>query len=400
MSGTMQPPMAPPMGGQSLMPPQGGGTPQLPPQVLQMLMQRMQGGQGAPPMPPPGGPQAMPPPGQNAPPQPGDVPPRMMPPGAAPQEAQQLAQQGRFGDSLIAHVTPGEVSIPPQVQTPQLMQAIREAFAKFGINPAQFTAGSPATSHNPSTGAPELSFWSAILPVLGAGAGSLIPGVGTAVGAGVGGALGGAAGGVVDHANSQTMLLQALGGGAGGYLGGSAAGASGGGAGTSAAAGGAAPATAAGSVLPGASTVAPAAASTTENAGANALLAAPGNGGGGMISGGSNPFASAPLAGSGALPAAGSGGMNIAQGGLMGQLSQAAKPGLYAGLGAAGAGMLAPPSNASILPAGFNKPLPPLNPNFGQLNGSGQANRPTFQGYNPYQSVSGPNAGYNFFPQS
>ena len=63
MSGSQQPPpmqQPPQMGGQ--MPPQmqggpsPGGAPQIPPQVLQMLMQRMQQGGGQPPMMPQGGP--------------------------------------------------------------------------------------------------------------------------------------------------------------------------------------------------------------------------------------------------------------------------------------------------------------------------------------------------------
>jgi hypothetical protein len=105
-----------------------------------------------------------------------------------------MAAQGRMGDSMMAHLTPGEVAVPPQVQTPELMRALQQAFGQAGVAPEQFTAGSPFSSTNPQTGAPEFSLWSALLPVLGAAAGSFIPGLGTAAGAALGGAAGGAAG--------------------------------------------------------------------------------------------------------------------------------------------------------------------------------------------------------------
>jgi len=130
----------------------------------------------------------------------------------------QMAAQGRFGDSVVAHLTPGEIEVPPQVQTPQLMQMLKHAFAKAGVSPAQFTAGSPQSSHNPATGAPEYSLLAALLPVLGAGIGSVVPGLGTGIGAALGGGLGGAAGGLVDKTGGANTALSALGGAAGGYL--------------------------------------------------------------------------------------------------------------------------------------------------------------------------------------
>lgn len=214
MSGT-QGPMPPPAG--------GGAPPQLPPQVLQMLMQRMQQGGAA----PGGGQPMMPPPGAGAPMAPpgqaggtaGGMPPTGPSPLGQPHlTPAQMAAEGRFGDSVVAHLTPGEVQVPPQVQTPHLMHVLQQAFAKAGVSPAQFTAGSGASSHNPATGAPEYSLLAALLPILGGAAGSFIPGLGTGLGAAIGGGLGGAAGGMIDKTGGMNTALSALGGAAGGYL--------------------------------------------------------------------------------------------------------------------------------------------------------------------------------------
>lgn len=383
MSGSMMPPGMPPMGG----PPMGGappgmggppgmgappggppgmpqnnGVPQLPPQVIQMLMQALQqgGGQGGPPgmqQPPQGPPPALPHPGM-----------------------QQMAAQGQNGDTLVAHMTPGEIAVPPQVQTPQLMQVLRAAFAQMGINPAQFTAGAPQAARNPSTGAPEFSIWSTLLPILGGVAGSFIPipGVGTAAGAALGGAAGGAAGGLIDHQSPLGVALSAAGGAAGGYMG--------------APAGGAAEALAPAASNLGADAVTSAAAS---NALANG--AAPGMQA--SMSAAPNVFSAGAQAAPGVMGNAAAGGAGQA-GNLLSRSMPYIKTGLAAGTGAGIGGMLAPPPASDPLDkAGFNKKLGPINPNFNQVRGSGQTSTPNFTGYNPYAAVSGPNPGFSFFPQ-
>jgi hypothetical protein len=335
------------------MPPQGGGGQQLPPQVLQMLMQRMQqqqqgGMPGAggpmpqqPPqqgmMPPPGAGQPMAPPGQA-----GGAPGGPPPQGASPMgqphmTPQQMASQGRFGDSVVAHLTPGEIEVPPQVQTPELMHMLQQAFAKVGVSPQQFTAGSPTSSHNPSTGAPEYSLLAALLPILGATAGSFIaPGIGTAIGGG----LGGAAGGMIDHTGTANTALSALGGAAGGYLSSAGAGAAG-------AAGALEGPTASGATL---DTVAS-----------------------------SNPFGAGMSAGP-ALRTGFGAGLGSAVGGLLAPPQE---------------------SNSSSLPPGFDTKLPGLNPNFNAMLGNGQSSRPNFGNYNPYAAATGGTpGGYNFYSPS
>lgn len=312
---------------------------QLPPQVVQMLMQHLMQQQGGPGMPPhPGGAApgmapgmggmggGMPPPGAAGGGMPPGGPPMGQPPGQQAMTPGQMAARGRFGDQVVAHLTPGEVEIPPQIQTPHLMHILQQAFAKFGVSPQQFTAGSPQSSHNPATGAPEYSLLAALLPILGGAAGSFIPGLGTGLGAAIGGGLGGIAGGAVDHAGAANMLASGLGGAAGGYL-------SGGG-------------------LGGAAQQGPTATGATLDS---------------------------------VAPYGGSSGMS------------ALKTGLGAGLGSTVGGMLAPAnqSSSSGLPAGFNNPLPALNPAFNQMLGNNQSSKASFAGYNPYAAATG--SPYNIY---
>ena len=83
------------------------------------------------------------------------------------EEASELADRGRYGDTTLVHMTPGEV----------------QGLASLG----QLTI-------NPDTGLPEAFNMKALLPIIGGIAGSfLLPGVGTALGASALGGLGGAA---------------------------------------------------------------------------------------------------------------------------------------------------------------------------------------------------------------
>ena len=71
-----------------------------------------------------------------------------------------LAQQGRGGDDSIAHVTSGEMLIPPEVMErfPELQSAIRSAFESMGADPNEFVVGNYAQKINPITGQPEFFF--------------------------------------------------------------------------------------------------------------------------------------------------------------------------------------------------------------------------------------------------
>jgi hypothetical protein len=198
-AGNPQPQLPPPPGGMPGMPGMGGGAP---PGGVNVNV-NAPGGQppGPPPVPgmePPGGmpgmpgqipegPQAgqsaMPPPG--LPPSPLEamgigaratpqMPPGMLPQGATPPisaekatQALALARQGRFGDDRMVHAQPGDMVVPPSVQSqnPGLAAALQHAFANQGVNPAsRMVGGQP--NINPITGQEEFFDMGSILPML------------------------------------------------------------------------------------------------------------------------------------------------------------------------------------------------------------------------------------------
>ncbi len=149
---------------------------------------------------------------------------------------QQLAAQGRNGDTQIAHMTPGEISVPPQVQSPKVLATLKHEFAKKGTDISHAQVGNPASSRNPATGLPEYNFMSMFLPAALGIAGSLaMPGIGTALGvdlgsaaaaSAIGGGLGSTAGGLLSGESPMQAGLSGLGSAAGGYaLGGGLSGA-------------------------------------------------------------------------------------------------------------------------------------------------------------------------------
>ncbi len=174
---------------------------------------------GNPPMPSPMGPiNGQPPQGPSSPQQPqGQLDPKIQ------QLIQMLMKQGRGGDTMMAHLTPGEMEVPPEIQTPKVLATLKKAYQDKGVDPAQFTAGSPQSSINPSTGLPEYNFMSAFLPAALGIAGSvampyLAPEIGSALlASSVGGGVGTALGGLAAGQKPTQALLAGAGAGAGGY---------------------------------------------------------------------------------------------------------------------------------------------------------------------------------------
>jgi hypothetical protein len=74
------------------------------------------------------------------------------------QAAQSLAALGRGEDRQIAHVTRGEAIVPRQLQTPEVLTALRNAARAEGVNLASLFVGDPANSINPQTGRPEFAY--------------------------------------------------------------------------------------------------------------------------------------------------------------------------------------------------------------------------------------------------
>ncbi len=110
-----------------------------------------------------------------------------------------LASKGRGGDTMIGHLTPGDLIIPKQLQSPQLNQLLSQLYAKGGKTIHQYIAGDPANSKNPKTGDPEFGWWSDFrdavesiaAPVLGTVGGVFGGPLGAAAGAGIGSAING-----------------------------------------------------------------------------------------------------------------------------------------------------------------------------------------------------------------
>tara|TARA_X000001382_G_scaffold122916_1_gene106244 strand:+ start:663 stop:1658 length:996 start_codon:yes stop_codon:yes gene_type:complete len=109
---------------------------------------------------------------------------------------QNMAQMGRFGDTSMAHVSPGVMVVPKEIldRQPNLQRGIMGAIAQEGMDPRRYTVGAPQNSINPMTGQPEYFNLKKLLKfaapfVLGPAVGSLL---GTAAtGATASGLLGG-----------------------------------------------------------------------------------------------------------------------------------------------------------------------------------------------------------------
>ena len=74
---------------------------------------------------------------------------------------QDMAQYGRNGDTMMAHVSPGEMVVPQDVlqENPQIARGLGMAFQDSGMDPLRYTVGSGYNSINPVTGEPEFFDW-------------------------------------------------------------------------------------------------------------------------------------------------------------------------------------------------------------------------------------------------
>ena len=151
--------------------------------------------------------------------------------------AAQIAAAGRGPDTTLAHLTPGEVVLPPEMmESPSFETAVENRFRELDLNPEQYVVGMGIASLNPQTGLEEFGFFKKlgksikkiakkIAPIAGPLA-NFIPGVGPIVAGAIG-----AATNVVGGQGLKGAISGALGGygtgkliGGIGSLGGSAAG--------------------------------------------------------------------------------------------------------------------------------------------------------------------------------
>ena len=121
------------------------------------------------------------------------------------EQAQMLAAEGTGEDTVLAHLRPGEVVLPPEfMQDAEFENQVEAKFNEFNLDPATAMVGSGIATLNPMTGLEEFGIFKKIgkslkkvvkkiAPVAGPLA-NFIPGVGPVLAAGIGAATNVAAG--------------------------------------------------------------------------------------------------------------------------------------------------------------------------------------------------------------
>ena len=121
------------------------------------------------------------------------------------EQAQMLAAEGTGEDTVLAHLRPGEVVLPPEfMQDAEFESQVEAKFNEFNLDPATAMVGSGIATLNPMTGLEEFGIFKKIgkslkkvakkiAPVAGPLA-NFIPGVGPVLAAGIGAATNVAAG--------------------------------------------------------------------------------------------------------------------------------------------------------------------------------------------------------------
>ena len=114
----------------------------------------------------------------------------------------ELAMHGRYGDTTIGHLTPGEMVLPrPIADDPVLKRQLFDAFERHELNPYQYQVGHFENSINPLTGAPEFGFFKKLGKSLKKAAPTIGQIVGFAIGGPTGAAIGGGIGGGIKEGN-------------------------------------------------------------------------------------------------------------------------------------------------------------------------------------------------------
>ena len=131
-----------------------------------------------------------------------------------------LAIHGRHGDTLIGHLSTGEMVLPrPIANDPILKRELFNAFERHELNPNQYSVGHYENSLNPITGVPEFGFFKKIGKSIKKAAGT----IGTVVGLAVGGPMGATIGGGIGGGVQTGSLKGALKGAATGFVAGNIA---------------------------------------------------------------------------------------------------------------------------------------------------------------------------------
>jgi hypothetical protein len=90
-----------------------------------------------------------------------------------------MKEHGRYGDTEMAHVTPGEIVVPHSVQTPKVKKVLRDEFANKGTQMEQYTVQSTQNNRNPETGNTEYFSLGSIVSGIGKAVKTVAPIAGT-----------------------------------------------------------------------------------------------------------------------------------------------------------------------------------------------------------------------------
>lgn len=77
----------------------------------------------------------------------------------------EMASKGRGGDTVLGHLSRGEMVIPNQLldlDDGAFRKIVEGVMKEYGINPKEFTVGDSANKTNPETGLPEFGFFKKI----------------------------------------------------------------------------------------------------------------------------------------------------------------------------------------------------------------------------------------------
>lgn len=76
------------------------------------------------------------------------------------QANKEAPKKGRMGDTVLGHLTKGEVVLPVQMldaDNKAIRKVVMQMMTEYGVNPNEYTVGHKDNKVNPETGYPE--FW-------------------------------------------------------------------------------------------------------------------------------------------------------------------------------------------------------------------------------------------------
>ena len=143
--------------------------------------------------------------------------------GSMRDQAEKLAEYGRYGDIYVVHAAEGETVVPMEVleANPKIKSLLFDQMSQMGLDPERYVVGSDLNSLNPVTGMPEFFFkkiWKSVkkvLPIVAPIIGNMIaPGIGGLIATGLTTKLTGGSWGDALKATAMAWGTQAVMGGA------------------------------------------------------------------------------------------------------------------------------------------------------------------------------------------